>query len=81
MPSSLPTERPSPTITFSTPFGRPASCNAFASSKVIAGADEAGLITTLFPETSAGAIFQAGIATGKFQGVIKPTTPSGWRTV
>ena len=30
---------------------------------------------------SAGASFQAGIAAGKFQGVISPTTPSARRSV
>ena len=38
-------------------------------------------MTTALPETSAGASFQAGMATGKFHGVISATTPSGWRTV
>ncbi len=40
----------------------------------------AGLNTTVFPATSAGAIFHDGIAIGKFQGVITPTTPIGMRT-
>ena len=39
----------------------------------------AGLKTIVFPQTSAGAIFQDGIAIGKFHGVITPTTPIGWR--
>jgi hypothetical protein len=37
----------------------------------------AGLITTVLPTISAGKIFQEGMAIGKFQGVIKPHTPSG----
>ena len=37
----------------------------------------AGLKTTVLPQTSAGAIFQVGIAIGKFHGVITPTTPIG----
>ena len=41
----------------------------------------AGLKTTVFPQTSAGAIFQDGIAIGKFHGVITPTTPIGCRTL
>ena len=41
----------------------------------------AGLKTTVLPQTSAGAIFQDGIAIGKFHGVITPTTPIGWRTL
>ena len=35
--------------------------------------------TTALPYASAGAIFHAGIASGKFQGVTIPTTPSGSR--
>ena len=42
---------------------------------------EAGFITTVLPVTSAGALFQAGMAKGKFQGVMSATTPSGWRRV
>ncbi len=40
----------------------------------------AGFSTTVLPQTSAGASFQDGIAIGKFQGVIAPTTPIGTRT-
>jgi len=39
----------------------------------------AGLITTVLPNASAGAAFHAGIAIGKFHGVIRPTTPSASR--
>jgi hypothetical protein len=35
----------------------------------------------VLPATSAGASFHAGIATGKFQGVMSPTTPTGLRWV
>ncbi len=45
------------------------------------GASDAGFNTTVFPATSAGAIFQAGMALGKFHGVMRPTTPSGLRMV
>ena len=41
------------------------------------GVSLAGLRTTVFPATSAGAIFQTGMATGKFQGVMAATTPTG----
>ena len=41
----------------------------------------AGLRTTVLPQTSAGQSFQAGIAIGKFHGVIAPTTPTGMRTL
>ena len=37
--------------------------------------------THAFPCASAGASFQAGMASGKFQGVISPTTPRGRRLV
>ena len=40
----------------------------------------AGLMTTGLPQTSATIPFQAGIATGKFHGVTRPTTPIGART-
>ena len=41
----------------------------------------AGLKTTVFPQTSAGTIFQDGMAIGKFHGVITPMTPTGMRTL
>ena len=47
----------------------------------MAGVSSAGLNTTQQPETIAGALFQTGIAHGKFHGAIRPTTPSGWRIV
>lgn len=37
----------------------------------------AGLITTVLPIANAGAIFQASINSGKFHGMIWPTTPTG----
>ena len=45
----------------------------------MSGVADAGLKTTALPYTSAGAIFQAGMAIGKFHGVIAATTPSGSR--
>ena len=41
----------------------------------------AGFSTTVFPATSAGIIFQDGIAIGKFHGVIIPQTPIDCRTL
>jgi hypothetical protein len=38
-------------------------------------------MTTVLPKASAGALFHAGIAIGKFQGVIRPKTPIGSRYV
>src|SRR5205807_8307532 len=43
----------------------------------VPGVNVAGLKTTVLPATNAGAIFQTGMATGKFQGVTHATTPSG----
>src|SRR5258708_2240746 len=45
------------------------------------GVRVAGLKITVFPATNAGAIFQTGIETGKFQGAIAATTPRGCLSV
>ena len=37
----------------------------------------AGFKTTVLPVAKAGAIFQAAISSGKFQGMTWPATPSG----
>ena len=45
-----------------------------------AGVCSAGLSTTQLPAASAGASFHAAISSGKFQGMIWPTTPMGsWK--
>jgi hypothetical protein len=41
----------------------------------------AGFKTTVLPQAKAGAIFHAGIATGKFQGVMRAHTPKGYLRV
>ena len=44
------------------------------------GVCSAGLSTTQLPAASAGASFHTAISSGKFQGMICPTTPSGsWK--
>jgi hypothetical protein len=48
-----------------------------ASTKIDSGVVSAGLITTVLPAASAGAIFQAAINKGKFHGITCPATPSG----
>ncbi len=62
-----------------TPGGNPAS--AISSTRSVAqwGASLEGLNTTVLPATRAGIIFQHGIAIGKFQGVMIPAIPIGWR--
>ena len=57
---------------FSTPFGRPARFRMSTIAQVQPGTRSAGLMTTVLPQASAGAIFQAGIAIGKFHGVMMP---------
>ena len=45
------------------------------------GTRSAGLNTIVLPWQSAGAIFQDGMAIGKFHGVMMPTTPTGSRVI
>ena len=61
-----------------TPGGSPASATISAKSSAERRVLEAGLSTTVLPIAIAGAIFQANISSGKFQGMICPTTPTGW---
>jgi len=48
-----------------------------ASSRMLRGVSLEGLMTTQSPAARAGAIFQAAMSSGKFQGMIWPTTPRG----
>ena len=68
---------PAPVMMFTTPGGRSASAMISASTRIDNGVVSAGLITTVFPAASAGAIFQAAISSGKFHGITWPATPSG----
>ena len=45
------------------------------------GVSSAGLTTTVQPQASAGAIFHMPIMSGKFQGTMAATTPTGSRNV
>ena len=76
-----PQVRPGPTTTLTTPSGIPASVAISAKRSAVSGVSSAGLSTTVLPAASAGPSFQAAITSGKFQGTISPTTPSGSRTV
>ena len=78
--SRSPTAPPPPCTMLTTPFGTPASVSSSTKRWPSAGVSVAGLNTTVLPATSAGAIFQDGIAIGKFHGVITPMTPMGMRT-
>ncbi len=42
----------------------------------LSGVVSAGLITTVLPAASAGAIFQASMSSGKFHGITWAATPS-----
>ncbi len=77
--SAAPMREPGPITRFRTPGGRPARCTMSTIIHGEAGTSSAGLKTTQLPKASAGAIFQAGMASGKFHGVTAATTPTGSR--
>src|SRR5687768_4314814 len=66
---SSPTSGP-PVTRFTTPRGIPASSRTLTKLTADNGVSVAGLNTTVLPHTRAGAIFQDGMAIGKFQGVM-----------
>ena len=68
---------PSPARIEITPGGSSASWAISASSRAVSGVVSAGLRIATLPQASAGASFHAAISSGKFQGTICPTTPSG----
>ncbi len=70
--------RPSPVTMLTTPGGSSAWRQMSAKRSALSGVVSAGFSTTVFPAASAGAIFQASISSGKFQGMIWPATPSGF---
>ena len=72
---------PKPVTTLTTPSGKPASHTSCASRSAVSGVCSAGLSTTVLPQASAAPSFQAAISSGKFQGMIWPTTPTGSRSV
>ena len=74
--SSSDTSR-SAVTTFITPAGRPIAMAASASSMALSGAISLGFRTTVQPDARAGPSFHAAISSGKFQGMIWPTTPTG----
>src|SRR6185503_19551240 len=75
-----PVSDPNPVTMLTTPLGTPASTRVRTRLKVESGVSCAGLMTQVFPQTSAGNSFQDGIAMGKFHGVIIAQTPKGCRT-
>ena len=75
--SSSPISFVLPTTMLMTPAGTPARSASSAIASADSGVSLAGLQTTVQPAASAGAIFRASIAFGKFQGVMHATTPTG----
>src|SRR6185369_5296393 len=67
----------SPCTRLTTPRGAPTSSSPRTNAVAVSGVNGDGFSTAVFPAIRAGASFHTGIATGKFQGLIKPTTPSG----
>jgi hypothetical protein len=82
-PSCSVSARPAsaPVRQLTTPAGIPASRQSRARNTVVSGVCSAGLRTTVLPQASAGASFQAAIASGRFHGVISAHTPTGSRRV
>ena len=79
--SAAPAVSPKPGTTLTTPSGTPASAISSASRSAVSGVCSAGLSTTQLPVVSAGPSFHAAISSGKFHGMICPTTPIGSRSV
>ncbi len=61
------------------PFGMPARSANTARANAESGVSAAGRPTKPQPAAMAGPHLRVIIALGKFQGVIDPTTPMGWR--
>ena len=70
---------PSPVMRLNTPGGKPASVISSPSRIALSGVCSAGFMMIVQPAASAGAIFHTAIISGKFQGMICPTTPTGSR--
>ena len=69
-----------PVTILTTPGGTPASSSTRTKLNADSGVISDGLNTTVLPQTSAGMIFQDGMAMGKFHGVMIEHTPSGCLT-
>ena len=77
--SALPISAPGPFTMLSTPGGRMSAITS-ASLRIDHGVGLAGLSTVQLPAASAGATFHAAMSSGKLNGMICPTTPSGsWK--
>ncbi len=79
--SSPPMAEAEPVTMLNRPGGRPASSASTASASADSGVWLAGFSTTAQPAARAGPTLRVIMAAGKFQGVMAPTTPTGWRSV
>lgn len=77
--NAAPVSLPEPVTRLMTPFGKPANSRISTNAYAHIGVSEDGLKTMVLPQIKAAEIFQAGMAMGKFQGVMIPTTPRGMR--
>ena len=80
-PRSASTASASPCSTLKVPSGKPASRISSASSKEGEGSFSEGFKMNALPHASAFASIQSGTMTGKLNGVMPATTPTGWSTV
>src|SRR6202012_5455455 len=79
--SGAPAPSPKPVRILTTPGGKPDGSNSSDSRGPDIGVCSATFSTTVHPAANAGASFPAAINSGKFQGMICPTTPIGSRMV
>ena len=77
--SSSSTATLSPCSTLNTPAGRPASAHSSAIHSAAEGSFSDGLSTTVLPAAMAMGKNHIGTMAGKLNGLMMPTTPSGWR--
>src|ERR1022692_152753 len=77
--TSASTATASPLTTVNTPSGRPASDHSSAISTEGDGSRSEGLRMNVLPQAMATGYIHIGTITGKLNGVIPTTTPSGWR--
>ena len=75
--SAAPAVAPRPGTTFSTPGGIPASSAIRPSSRHVSGASSGAFSTTVLPAASAAEPLRQAMCSGKFHGMIIPTTPIG----
>ena len=75
--SAAPTVSPRPGNSCNAPRGTPASHSVRTASAAISAVCSAGLASTVLPAASAAATWPTKIASGKFQGLMQTTGPSG----